>query len=72
MGKIWDFQQHKGKIAVINEYGDQMTYDELVEEVRHGSAAQETKRFKERISCYKSVTDQKRMQQKPLLRTHIG
>ena len=29
MGKIWDFQQHKGKIAVINEYGDQMTYDEL-------------------------------------------
>ncbi len=25
-----------------------------------------------RIKYYKSVTDQKRMQQKPLLRTHIG
>lgn len=29
MGKIWDFQQHKGKTALIDEYGNQMTYDDL-------------------------------------------
>ena len=29
MSKIWDLQQHKGKIALIDEFGNQMTYDVL-------------------------------------------
>lgn len=29
MGKIWDLQQHKGKTALIDEFGNQMTYDVL-------------------------------------------
>lgn len=29
MSKIWDLKQHKGKTALIDEFGNQMTYDEL-------------------------------------------
>lgn len=29
MSKIWDLQQHKGKIALIDEFGNQVTYDVL-------------------------------------------
>ena len=29
MSKIWDLQQHKGKTALIDEFGNQMTYDVL-------------------------------------------
>lgn len=29
MGKIWDLQQHKGRTALIDEFGNQMTYDVL-------------------------------------------
>lgn len=29
MNKIWDLRQHKGKTALIDEFGNQMTYDVL-------------------------------------------
>lgn len=29
MGEIWDLQQHKDKTALIDEFGNQITYDEL-------------------------------------------
>lgn len=29
MGKIWDFRHHYGKTALIDEYGNQLTYDVL-------------------------------------------
>ena len=29
MNKIWDLQQHKGKTALIDEFGNKVTYDVL-------------------------------------------
>ena len=29
MGKIWNLEDHKGKTAVIDEFGNQVTYDVL-------------------------------------------
>ena len=34
MGKIWDLEEHAGKIALIDEFGGRMTYDDLISESR--------------------------------------